>query len=154
MMISNDEYWMKLALEQAKLAKIEDEIPIGSVLVKNEELILADHNRTRQLHDPLAHAEKLIIDKILSSKIKFLSEFKLFVTIEPCLMCAGMMIWARIGVLVFGAYDLKSGAVGSVYNILQDSRFNHQPSVVSGCLANEAEELIKQFFREKRKANV
>ena len=144
------EYWMRKALEQAELAIAEDEIPVGAVLVKGDELILSEHNRTRQMMNPLAHAENLIIDKILASKIKYLYEYTLYVTLEPCLMCAGMMIWSRLGCLVFGAHDPKAGAVGSIYNVLTDKSFNHHPTIVSGVLADECSMILKDFFRSKR----
>ena len=141
---------MQKALEQARIAFAEDEIPVGAVLVKGDELILRDHNRTRQLANPLAHAENLIIDKILMSKIKYLYDYSLYVTLEPCLMCAGMMIWSRLGCLVYGATDAKAGAVGSVYNVLKDKSFNHNPQVVKGVLEQECSDLLKTFFRAKR----
>lgn len=141
---------MRLALSEAHKALSENEIPIGAVLVKTGELILSDHNRTRQNHNPLAHAEKLLIDKILSSKIKFLQEYTLYVTLEPCLMCAGLMIWARLGSLVFAARDPKAGAVGSIYNVLKDKSFNHHPEVISGVLGNECSLLLSEFFKSKR----
>lgn len=146
------EYWMRKALEEARLSAAEDEIPVGAVLVCNDRLILADHNRTRQLSDPLAHAEKLIIDKIMLSGIKYLYDYSLYVSLEPCLMCAGMMIWSRIGTVVFGAYDPKAGACGSVYNVLKDKSFNHQPELLGGILQDEASALLKDFFQSKRRA--
>ncbi len=141
---------MELALQQARIALQEDEIPVGAVLVNDGVLVLADHNRTRQLAHPLAHAEKLIIDKILLSKIKYLQDYSLYVTLEPCLMCAGMLIWARLGTLVFGASDPKAGAVGSVYNVLQDKSFNHHPAVLRGVLETGCSALLKEFFQTKR----
>jgi tRNA(adenine34) deaminase len=144
------EFWMRLALEQAYLAADEDEIPIGAVLVRGNELIDAEHNRTRQLQNPLAHAEKLLIDKILASQIKYLQEYRLYVTLEPCLMCAGYMIWSRLGALVYGAKDPKAGAVGSIYNVLKDKSFNHHPEVVSGVLGSECSTILRDFFQKKR----
>jgi len=141
---------MELALQQARIALQEDEIPVGAVLVNDGVLVLADHNRTRQLAHPLAHAEKLIIDKILLSKIKYLQDYSLYVTLEPCLMCAGMLIWARLGTLVFGASDPKAGAVGSVYNVLQDKSFNHHPAVLRGVLETGCSALLKEFFQARR----
>ncbi|MGC9362582.1 MAG: nucleoside deaminase [Candidatus Syntrophosphaera sp.] len=148
---SNHEFWMKLALEEAAKALAEDEIPVGAVLVKEGELVLSDHNRTRRLSDPLAHAEKLIIDKILSSKIKYLQDYCLYVSLEPCLMCAGMMIWSRLGTLVYGAADPKAGVVGSIYNVLADKSFNHHPKVVRGIMQEDCSKLLKSFFAQKRK---
>lgn len=142
---------MTLAIEEAKLALSEDEIPVGAVLTKDNVLICKDHNRTRQLYNPLAHAEKLIIDKMLSSGSKFLYDYTLYVTLEPCLMCAGLMIWSRLGRMVFASYDKKAGCVGSIYNALQDAQFNHHPLVTGGIMANEAGHLLKIFFQSKRK---
>ncbi len=142
--------WMRLALEEAKKALSENEIPVGAVLVKDGTLIAADHNRTRQNADPLAHAEKMLIDKILSSKIKYLQQYTLYVTLEPCLMCAGMMIWSRLGTLVSGASDPKAGAVGSIYNVLADKSFNHHPRVIRGVLGSECAALLRDFFQERR----
>ncbi|HNU53653.1 MAG TPA: tRNA adenosine(34) deaminase TadA [Candidatus Syntrophosphaera sp.] len=142
--------WMKLALEEANLARSEDEIPVGAVLVKGGELIATEHNRTRQLKDPLAHAEKLLIDKILASKIKYLQDYTLYVTLEPCLMCAGMMIWSRLGTLVYGASDPKAGAVGSIYNVLADKSFNHHPRVLRGVLEADCAALLRDFFQSRR----
>jgi tRNA(adenine34) deaminase len=143
-------YWMQIALQQANLALAEDEIPIGAILVKADTLILAEHNRTRQTSNPLAHAEKLLIDKIMLSEIKYLQDYTLYVTLEPCMMCAGMLIWSRLGRLVFAAHDPKAGAVGSVYNVLKDKQLNHHPDVISGVLAVEAGKLLKSFFQSKR----
>ena len=144
------EYWMQKALEQARIAALEDEIPVGAVLIKGDQLVLAEHNRTRQLGDPLAHAEKLIIDKIMASKIKYLYDYSLYVSLEPCLMCAGMMIWSRLGCLIYGARDSKGGAVGSIYNVLRDKSFNHQPRIISGVMAEECSLVLKDFFQSKR----
>ena len=141
---------MKLALQEAHKAIQENEIPVGAVLVKDGELLFAEHNRTRQYADPLAHAEKLLIDKILSQKIKYLEGYALYVTLEPCLMCAGMMIWSRLGTLVFGASDSKAGAVGSIYNVLADKHFNHHPKVVRGVLQQECAQILTDFFQMKR----
>ena len=141
---------MRLALEEAKKALSENEIPVGAVLVKDGTLIAADHNRTRQNADPLAHAEKMLIDKILGSKIKYLQQYTLYVTLEPCLMCAGMMIWSRLGTLVSGASDPKAGAVGSIYNVLADKSFNHHPRVIRGVLDSECSALLRDFFQERR----
>ncbi|MEF3693759.1 MAG: nucleoside deaminase [Candidatus Cloacimonadota bacterium] len=142
--------WMELALNEAKLAAREDEIPVGAVLVRGNELILSDHNRTRQLQNPLAHAEKLIIDKITSSKIKYLQDYTLYVSLEPCLMCAGMMIWSRLGTLVMGAEEPKSGCAGSVYNVLRNKSFNHEVKIVRGILKAESAALLQDFFKTKR----
>ncbi|MBL7149806.1 MAG: nucleoside deaminase [Candidatus Cloacimonetes bacterium] len=146
----SNEYWMSYALEQARLALQEDEVPIGAVLVKDNNIVAADHNRTRQTNNNLAHAEKLVIEKVIISGEKFLYDYTLYVTVEPCLMCAGAIIWARVGKVVFGCFDPKAGAVGSIYNALLDKNFNHHPEVVSGILAQECSDLIVEFFKNKR----
>jgi len=149
-MREQDIHWMSIALEEARLAALEDEIPVGAVLLKDNALVLRDHNRSRQMSNPLAHAEKLLVDKILLSKIKYLQEYTLYVTLEPCLMCAGTLIWSRLGRLVMGARDPKAGAVGSIYNVLADKSFNHHPEIVRGVLEAECSALLKGFFARKR----
>ncbi len=146
----SNEYWMNYALEQARLALQEDEVPIGAVLVKDNKIVAADHNRTRQTNNNLAHAEKLVIEQIVKSDEKFLYDYTLYVTVEPCLMCAGAIIWSRVSKVVFGCYDPKAGAVGSIYNALLDKNFNRHPEVVFGILAQECSDLIIEFFRNKR----
>lgn len=145
-----DEHWMKLALAQARQALNKDEVPVGAVLVKNNRLVSANHNRTREKNDPLAHAEKLIIEDIVNEGHKYLQEYTLYITVEPCLMCAGMMIWARLGRVVFGCHDSKAGAAGSLYNVLQDCNLNHNPQLTAGVLRKETGALLKEFFKAKR----
>ncbi len=144
---TQDKYFMRRALDLAKIASVSDEIPIAALLVKNNEIIFQEHNRTRELSNPLAHAEKLILDK---TPEKFLYDYTLYVTLEPCLMCAGMIIWRRLGRLVFAAYDKKAGAVGSVYNALLDKHFNHNPEVKSGLFAEDSQNLLRDFFQARR----
>ncbi len=148
--MKDNEYWMKIALEEAQIAFDEDEVPVGAVLIKDNELVARNHNRTKQLRNPLAHAEKLVIEEILSRDKIFLYEYKLFVTLEPCLMCSGILIWSRIGELIFGAYDRKAGCVGSIYNVLKDRNFNHHPKITANILAEESSELLRRFFQQKR----
>lgn len=147
----NDFYFMSLAIEEAKIALLEDEIPVGAVLVRTEEVIESEHNRTIQTSNPLAHAEKLIIERFISSGNKFLLDCTLYVTLEPCLMCAGLIILSRLKRIVFATSDTKAGCVGSIYNVLKDNHFNHQPQVLSGVMAVEASALLKTFFKAKRK---
>ncbi len=145
-----DELYMQEAIAEAKLAAAEHEIPVGAVLVLGGNIICRNHNRTKQLANPLAHAEKLLIDKILASKAVYLYEYSLYVTLEPCLMCAGMLISSRIGKVVFGAKDPKTGVGGSIYNVFLDKSFNHHPKLVGGVLANECSALLTDFFKSKR----
>jgi tRNA(adenine34) deaminase len=146
----SNEYWMEFALKEARLAFQEDEVPIGAVLIKENKIVAADHNKTSQYNSRLAHAEKLVIEKVISTGEKFLYDYSLFVTVEPCLMCAGIIIWSRVGKVVFGCYDPKAGAVGSIYNALLDKNFNHHPEVIAEILKCECSELISKFFKSKR----
>jgi len=145
------EDWMKIALEEARSAFYENEVPIGAILVKNNTLLYRDHNRTNQTQNPLAHAEKLVIEAAIKDGKKFLQDYTLYVTVEPCLMCVGTIIWSRVGTVVFGCYDPKAGASGSIYNALLDKSFNHNPALICGILAEECAELITDFFKVKRK---
>ncbi len=143
----SDEYWMKIALEEAKKALSEDNVPIGAVIVKNNLLIAKAHNKAET---PLHHAEQLVIKEALK-KDKFLYDYTLYVTIEPCTMCAGSIVLARVGRVVFGAFDSKAGAVGSLYNILADKRLNHNPKISYGILQKECSAILTDFFKRKRK---
>ena len=145
----SDEYWMDIALAEAHLAFEKDEIPVGAVLVKDNLLIIKDHNRTNQTQNPLAHAEMLILNEIQKTE-KFLHGYTLYVTLEPCLMCSGAIILSRLSRLVFGAFDPKTGVVGSVYNVLTDKHFNHHPEIVTGVKQEECSCILKDFFRLKR----
>ncbi len=148
----NHEYWMRFALNEAVLATEEGEIPVGAVLVKDNKVIISNHNRTKQLDNPLAHAEKLIIDEMLSAKSNiYLNDYTLYVTLEPCVMCAGVILWSRVGTVVFGASDDKAGAVGSIYDVLRNKCFNHHPEIVKGILEEECSSILKNFFSSKRK---
>ena len=143
-----DEYWMKIALDEAKKALEEDNIPVGAVLVKDDRLIAKAHNDTKS-QTVLSHAEKIVIEKALETD-KYLYDYTLYVTLEPCTMCAGSIVLSRIGRVVYATKDEKTGAVGSLYNILLDKRLNHNPKISYGVLKEEASELLKKYFREKR----
>ncbi len=149
----SDEYWMNIALGEAEIAFDEDEVPVGAVLVCNNELIAKAHNNTQKLNSSLAHAEKLVIELAQKELGKWLYDCRLYVTLEPCAMCAGAIILSRIKSVIFGAFDEKNGGCGSLYNLLLDTRFNHNPEVISGVLAKESSELLKRFFNEKRDSN-
>ena len=146
----SDEYWMNLALEHAKSAFQQNEVPIAALLVKDDKLVAKAHNKTRELNDNLAHAEKLVIEEVINLGVKFLYDYTLYVTVEPCLMCAGIIIWSRVGRVVYAAPDIKAGAVGSIYNVLLDKSFNHHPKLTFGVLENEAKKLMQDFFSGKR----
>lgn len=146
------ETFMTKALALAERAAKKGEVPIGALLVKAGKVISHAHNQTRTWHDPTAHAEIVAIQKAVP-KIKnerFL-EAILYVTKEPCAMCAGAIVQARIPLVVYGAKDPKMGACGSALKVLPHRKLNHRPVVVSGVLAEESATLLKDFFRERRK---
>ena len=150
MEIFSDEYWMNIALKEAQIAFQEDEIPVGAVLVRDNELIAKAHNSMQKFNSSLAHAEKLVIELAQQELGKWLYDCRLYVTLEPCPMCAGAIILSRIKSVIFGAFDEKNGACGSLYHLLLDSRFNHNPEVKFGVLSNESSKLLKRFFNKKR----
>lgn len=143
--------FMRLALEEAEKAFSKEEVPVGAVIVLNGEVIAKAHNLREMTNDPTAHAEILAI-RAAAQKLGSwrLEGATLYVTKEPCPMCAGAMVNARLGRLVFGCADSKGGATGSLYNIPQDKRLNHQVEVQSGVLADECAGLLGKFFRKKR----
>ena len=143
---------MEIALEEARQAAREGEVPVGAVLVKGGKVVARDHNRTIALCDPTAHAEILVLRKGAAEEGNYrLGGCELYVTIEPCPMCAGAILQARISRLVFGARDEKGGAVLSLYRLLQDDRLNHRVEVVEGVRERECRELIQEFFRALRR---
>jgi tRNA(adenine34) deaminase len=146
-----DARFMKLALQEAESAYIEGEVPVGAVLVRKGKVIARAHNRRESSKDPTGHAEMLIMRASGGGGDSWrLEDTTLYVTKEPCIMCAGGMINARLGRLVYGCRDEKGGAVDSLYHILSDKRLNHQVEVVSGILADLCAEVLKKFFRERR----
>jgi tRNA(adenine34) deaminase len=147
-----DEYWMRFALKEARQAAEENEVPVGCVIVHNDKIIGRGHNRIESLRDPTAHAEILAITAAAQALNNWrLAASTVYVTIEPCLMCTGALILARVERVVFGARDEKFGCLGSKYNINLDNRFNHQFAVTGGILAEEAAELLRRFFEYRRK---
>ncbi len=143
---------MALALAEARLAAAEGEVPIGAVLVDGEaNVIAADHNRRQQLSNATAHAEILVIAAAGRTRGDWLlPDTTLYVTLEPCPMCAGAAVNARLGTIVYGAADPKAGAAWSLYNIPQDARLNHRCEIRHGVLAEESGELLTSFFRDHR----
>lgn len=142
---------MQLALDQARKALEHDDVPIGAVAVVGEEVIAAAHNERELTADPTAHAEILALRRAAAHLGRWrLSDVTLYVTLEPCSMCAGAVVAARVGRLVYGAPDLKAGAAYSLYNIVQDPRLNHQARMTTGILAEECGQLIQDFFSSKR----
>lgn len=145
-----DMKFMKMALDEARVAWDEDEVPVGAVLVLDD-VAYAAHNRTIGLQDPSAHAEMLAMRKAAESTGNYrLVNSVLYSTVEPCIMCMGAVIHARVSRVVFGAYDPKWGACGSLYDFAADSRLNHHPEVVSGVCENQCREMLQEFFRQKR----
>ena len=142
---------MKLALEEAHKAAQEQEVPVGAVAVLDGELVAQERNRSIQLHDPTGHAEILVLrqagQKLSNYRLKNL---EIYVTLEPCAMCAGALLWARVQQLVFGARDEKAGAVFSKASLLSEGRFNHTVQVVEGILAQPSRELLQEFFARRR----
>ncbi len=146
-----DETFMRLALAQARLAREEGEVPVGALVVHDGEILSAAHNRPIAGQDPSAHAEMLAIRQAAVRVGNYrLTEATLYVTLEPCIMCAGAIIQARIGRLVYGAADPKTGAVVSLYRLLQDERLNHRVEVTGGILEEICAEIMSGFFRQKR----
>ena len=149
--METDEKWMQLALEEAFLAGESDEVPVGAVIVRGEELLARAHNSPITLNDPSAHAEVLAIRRAASLLGNYrLAGTTLYVTLEPCLMCAGAILQARIGRIVFGAADPKGGAVVSLYRLFDDRRLNHTVAVTEGILREACAEILSGFFRAKR----
>lgn len=149
--MANDEYYMNLAIEEAKKAQQLGEVPIGAIIVKDNEIIARAHNLRETAQQPTAHAEHIAIER--ASKVVGswrLEGCTLYVTLEPCVMCAGAIVMSRIPKVVFGAMDPKGGCSGSLMNLLEEPRFNHRASVVTGVLENECGDLLRNFFRELR----
>lgn len=144
--------WMRAALREARQALAEDEVPIGAVIVRQGQVIAAAHNQREQLHDPTAHAEMIAITQAAASIGDWrLEHCALYVTLEPCPMCAGAILQARIPVVVYGAADPKAGAVRSLYQLLDDRRLNHRAQVVPGVLAAECGGMLTEFFQAQRR---
>jgi len=149
--MSNDEKWMRIAIEEANLAMDKNEVPVGAVLVKNDTLIAQAHNKPITKNDPTAHAEIQLLRKAGEQQKNYrLSESTLYVTLEPCTMCFGAMVHARIDRIVYGASDPKTGVCGSRINLNEENFFNHKISITSGILEKESSELLKLFFKSRR----
>jgi len=147
-----EQFYMSEALKEAQKAFEEDEVPIGAVIVHDSKIIARGHNQIERLKDPTAHAEIIAITSATNYLgTKWLNEASLYVTIEPCSMCAGAMVLARIKNLYFGANDPKTGACGSVIDIANHKKLNHRIKVSRGILEAECSSLLKDFFKKKRK---
>ena len=146
-----DEYFMRLALREAERALDHDDVPIGALVVHEGEVIAAARNERELRRDPTAHAEMLALREAARRLESWrLLETALYVTLEPCAMCAGAIVLARVPRVVYAAEDPKAGAAGSVLDVLAEPRLNHRPAVAGGLLAQEAAELLRAFFASKR----
>ena len=150
-MVKTHEYYMQFAIEQAKLAEKIGEVPVGAVLVQNDQLIASAHNQPISNNDPTAHAEI----QLLRAAGKQLNNYRfpdttLYVTLEPCTMCLGAMIHARVSRIVFGAYDQKTGVCGSCQDLSTSKCFNHSIKTEGGILADECKQLLQKFFKKRR----
>jgi len=151
--LSNDEQYIRNALDVAREAARRNEVPVGAVIVREGSIIAAAGNRTLRDQDPTAHAEVLAIREASSKLDRWrLDDCTLFVTVEPCAMCAGAIVLARIKRVVFGAWDEKAGMAGSVGDLLRHPRLNHRPEVRAGVLADDCARLIEDFFKSQRAA--
>jgi len=144
----NEEYFMKQALLQAQIAYDEDEVPVGAVIVLNNKIIARGYNQVEKLNDPTAHAEIIALTSAFNFLgSKYLPDAQIYITIEPCVMCAGAMYWSKIGKLVYGAADEKNGYLRITKDV---SPFHPKTEIVKGILQDECAALIKSFFRSKR----
>jgi tRNA(adenine34) deaminase len=148
----SDEHWMRQALKLAQQAAEQDEVPVGAIIVHKNKIIASAFNQREQLADPTAHAEMIAITQAASHLNSWrLLECSMFVTLEPCPMCAGAILQSRIPRIVYGALDPKAGAVVSLFQLLNDPRLNHRCETLSGVLANECGRILTEFFDRKRK---
>ena len=146
-----DERWMAAAIVQARQAGREGEVPVGALVVYGDQCIAQVSNTTEKHQDPTGHAELLAIREAARSRASWrLSGCTLYVTLEPCAMCAGAMVLARLDRVVFGAWDPKAGMAGSVADLLRHPKLNHRPEVLGGVLAAECGEVLKEFFAARR----
>jgi tRNA(adenine34) deaminase len=146
-----DRQFMQQALEQAGLAALAGEVPVGAVIVRNGEVIARAFNQPITKHDPSAHAEMLALRQATLSEENYrLPDTTLYVTLEPCTMCAGAMLHARVNRIVYGAADPKTGAAGSVLDVFSSKQINHQTVIEGGVMAQECGQLLRDFFKERR----
>jgi len=146
------EQFMGMALEQARQALERDEVPVGAVVVRGGRLIAAAHNQRECLRDPTAHAEMIAITQAAEACNSWrLTDCVIYVTLEPCTMCAGAILQARIPLAVYGVADPKAGSVHTLYQLLSDTRLNHQTQAVAGVLAEPCGEILTRFFEKKRR---
>ena len=152
--IDDDEHWMQHAIQLAQQAEAEDEVPVGAVLVHNNQVVGSGWNQVIGRHDPSAHAEILAVRSAAQVLQNYrLPETTLYVTLEPCTVCAGAIIHARVSRLVFGAYDPKTGVAESCEHLFDANHHNHQVSITGGVLKDECSKQLKAFFKKKRELN-
>jgi tRNA(adenine34) deaminase len=146
-----DEDWMRIAIEEARLALEHGDVPVGAVVVHQGQVVGAGHNEREHRQDPTAHAETLALQRAAQRRGSWrLLDTVLYVTLEPCAMCAGAIVLARVPRVVYGAADPKAGAAGSVLDVLGEPRLNHRPDVAGGLLAEESAGLLREFFATRR----
>jgi len=150
-LINRHQKYMQQAFKLAEEAYDEDEIPVGAVIVHEDRIVGRGYNQSERLTDPTAHAEILAISAACSTlENKYLTGCTLYVTKEPCPMCAGALVWAKIDRIVYGAADAKAGACGSAFNLAANNKLNHQIEVIQGIMEQDCEWILKQFFNERR----
>jgi tRNA(adenine34) deaminase len=150
---ADDERWMRIALDEARAAEALGEVPVGAVIVRGGERVATGHNLTHTLQDPSAHAEMVAIRRAAQATGHWrLLDCTLYVTLEPCAMCSGAIVLARIPRLVYAARDPKAGMSGSLDNLVQHPRLNHRVELVTGVLEQEAGDVLRAFFRARRKS--
>ena len=150
-LLEPDRRWMKAALREAERAYEMKEVPVGALVVKDGHVVGRGHNLVETLKDPTAHAEMIAITAACETLgTKVLEGCTLYVTLEPCPMCAGAIVWARLSRLVFGAFDDKAGSASTLYNIPQDNRLNHYVEIISGVEADLSAALLRGFFQQRR----
>ncbi len=149
-----DQRYMRVAIDQAEIARENGDVPVGAVIVHKGQLIAKAYNQRQQLNDPTAHAEIIALTQAAEAVGSWrLDGCTIYVTLEPCAMCAGALVLARIDRLVYGCEDPKAGACGSLYNIIQDERLNHRLEVKSGVLEDECRRQLQEFFAHRRQEN-
>jgi len=143
--------YMRQALNLAKTAYSENEVPVGALIVKKNQIIGKGYNQTEMLQDPTAHAEMIAISSACATiDSKYLTDCTLYVTLEPCPMCTGALVWSKISRIVFGAMDPKAGSCGSLFNIASNKKLNSNAEIIQGIMESECSEVLKKFFKERR----